>query len=87
MGRVQQLKGVVTVERGELLMNTTVYDKVCYRTEQQDEQVALRNTKNGQLGYTFGCTYSGETVQVKLANGELDSWSRDECTESVAESR
>lgn len=63
-------------------MNATNYDKVCYRTEQQDEPVALRNIKNGQVGLTFGCTYAGETVQVKLPNGELDSWSRDECAEN-----
>lgn len=66
-------------------MNTTMYDKVCYRTEQHEENVALRNLKTGQLGYTFGCTYSGETVQVRLTNGELDSWSRAECTENFAE--
>ena len=66
-------------------MTTTTYDRVCYRTEQRDEAVPLRNVKNGQLGYSFGCTQAGETVQVKLANGELDSWSRDECAESSRE--
>jgi len=66
-------------------MTNTSYDRVCYRTEQREENVPLRNVKNGQLGYTFGCTQSGETVQVKLANGELDSWSRDECAESFPE--
>jgi len=63
-------------------MNTTSYAKVCYRTEQREENVPLRNVKNGQLGFSFGCTQSGETVQVKLTNGELDSWGRDECAES-----
>ena len=63
-------------------MNTTSYGQVCYRTEQREESVPLRNVKNGQLGYSFGCTQAGETVQVKLTNGELDSWSRDECVES-----
>ena len=66
-------------------MNTTSYDRVCYRTEQREDHVPLRNVKNGQVGYSFGCTLAGETVQVKLANGELDSWSRDECTESSPE--
>jgi hypothetical protein len=66
-------------------MNTTSYDRVCYRTEQREENVPLRNVKNGLLGYSFGCTQAGETVQVKLANGELDSWSRDECAESFPE--
>lgn len=63
-------------------MTATSYEKVCYRTEQRDEHVPLRNVKNGEVGYSFGCTLEGETVQVKLANGELDSWSRDECSES-----
>lgn len=66
-------------------MTATNYDKVCYRTEQREENVPLRNVKNGQLGYSFGCTYAGETVQVKLTNGELDSWSRDEFEESFSE--
>lgn len=67
------------------MCNNVNYDKVCYRTEQQDESVALRNLKTGQIGYTFGCTLAGETIQVRLANGELDSWSRDECTEVLSE--
>lgn len=66
-------------------MTTTSYNRVCYRTEQREENVPLRNVNNGQLGYSFGCTQAGETVQVKLANGELDSWSRDECVESYRE--
>jgi len=63
-------------------MNTGKYDQVCYRTEQRDEQVLLHNIRNGKVGYSFGCTAAGETVQVKLPNGELDSWSRDECREA-----
>lgn len=66
-------------------MSPINFDKVCYQTEQQDESVPLRNNKTGQIGYTFGCTKEGETVQVKLSNGELDTWSRDECTEVVSE--
>jgi len=66
-------------------MNTTGYNQVCYRTERREEPVALRNVKSGQLGFSFGCTQAGETVQVRLTNGELDSWSRDECVESFAE--
>jgi hypothetical protein len=66
-------------------MTTSGYDNVCYRTEQREENVPLRNVKNGQLGYSFGCTQAGETVQVRLTNGELDSWSRDECVESYEE--
>jgi len=66
-------------------MTASIYDKVCYRTEQREESVPLRNVKNGQVGYSFGCTQAGETVQVKLTNGELDSWGRDECVESFPE--
>lgn len=66
-------------------MTATSYGQVCYRTEQREENVPLRNIKSGALGFSFGCTEAGETVQVKLANGELDSWSRDECVESFQE--
>ena len=66
-------------------MTTNSYERVCYITEQREENVPLLNVKSGQLGYSFGCTLAGETVQVKLANGELDSWSRDECVESFEE--
>jgi hypothetical protein len=66
-------------------MNASFFDRVCYRTEQREDKVLLLNMKNGQLGYSFGCTQAGETIQVKLMNGELDSWSRDECVESFSE--
>jgi hypothetical protein len=62
-------------------MNTGKYGQVCYRTEQRDENVFLRNLKDGRIGSTFGCTSAGETLQVKLADGGLDSWSREECVE------
>jgi len=57
------------------------YDSVCYRIEQQDEHVPLKNVKTGEVGYSFGCTYEGGTVQVRLASGEFDSWNKDECIE------
>jgi hypothetical protein len=66
-------------------MTASIYDCVCYRTEQREENVLLLNLKSGLLGYSFGCTTSGETVQVKLMNGELDSWGREECVESFSE--
>lgn len=66
-------------------MTASFYDRVCYRTEQREENVLLLNLKNGQLGYSFGCTEAGETIQVKLLNGELDSWGRDECVVSSSE--
>jgi len=62
-------------------MNSGRYEKVCYRTVQRDENVLLRNLKNGRTGYSFGCTTAGETVQVRLSDGSLDSWQREECTE------
>lgn len=62
-------------------MKGTQYDVVCYRTEQREEHVPLRNMKSGEVGYSLGCTYGGDTVQVILENGELDSWGKEECTE------
>lgn len=64
-------------------MKTAEYSKVCYRTEQRDEPVLLRNIKTGERGMSFGCTNAGETVQVRLNNGELDSWERSECAETT----
>ena len=64
-------------------MRGSEYDKVCYWTEQREEQVPLRNVKTGQIGYSFGCTYEGNTVQVRLENGELDSWRKEDCTEAI----
>lgn len=58
------------------------FDKVCYWTEQREEQVQLKNLKTGEIGYSFGCTYEGETVQVRLENGDLDSWRKEDCEEN-----
>lgn len=55
---------------------------VCQRTERKDERVRLRNTRTGQIGLTFGCTMEGETIQVELENGEMDSWPPEECEEA-----
>ncbi len=62
-------------------MKGSQYDAVCYRTEQREERVPIRNLKSGAVGYSFGCTYGGDTVQVILENGELDSWRKEDCTE------
>lgn len=62
-------------------MKRSEYERVCYLTEQREEGVLLRNLKSGKLGYPFGCTKSGETVQVRLTDGTLDSWSSEECSE------
>lgn len=64
-------------------MKTAQYNKVCYWTEQRDEPVLLRNIRTGETGMSFGCTNAGETVQVRLNNGELDSWERAECSETT----
>jgi len=64
-------------------MRSSQYDKVCYLTEQRDDPVYLVNLRTGMKGTSFGCTREGETVQVQLDNGELDSWERVECAETV----
>lgn len=64
-------------------MRTSQYQKVCYLTEQRDEPVRLVNLRTGMEGTTFGCTIEGETVQVRLDNGELDSWERLDCDETT----
>lgn len=63
-------------------MTASSYDKVCNWTERREESVTLRNLKSGQIGYSFGCTREGATIQVRLATGELDSWSRFDCAEA-----
>ena len=63
-------------------MEKTGFTTVCNRTERKDERVRLKNVKTGQIGLTFGCTIEGETIQVELENGELDSWSPEECEEA-----
>lgn len=62
-------------------MRVQNYEQVCYRTEQREEGVMLRNLRTGETGISFGCTYEGETIQVRLESGELDSWQRLECSE------
>ena len=69
------------MRKGVKVMRGSQYDKVCYWTEQREEHVPLRNLRTGEIGYAFGCTYEGNTIQVKLENGELDSWDKEECTE------
>ncbi|GAM09598.1 hypothetical protein OR1_01878 [Geobacter sp. OR-1] len=62
-------------------MKRSEYERVCYTTEQRGEKVPLKNLRNGMVGYSFGCTYEGETVQVRLEDGGLDSWAKDDCVE------
>ena len=63
-------------------MKDSGYSEVCNRTERKDERVRLRNLKTGQVGLTFGCTIEGQTIQVELENGELDSWSPEDCEQA-----
>jgi hypothetical protein len=62
-------------------MKESQHTDVCERTERKDERVRLKNLKTGQVGLTFGCTSEGETIQVELENGELDSWIPADCEE------
>lgn len=56
-----------------------VHSDICDRTERKDERVQVRNKKSGAVGLSFGCTIEGDTVQVELADGTLDSWPQDDC--------
>ncbi|BCS53117.1 hypothetical protein [Geobacter sp. SVR] len=60
-------------------MGDSLYEKVCYRTEQQEEHVPVRNVRTGEIGYSYLCTEAGATIQVRLENGELDSWEKEDC--------
>lgn len=62
-------------------MRTSDYERVCYYTEQREEDVPLRNILTGEFAFSVGCTMEGGTVQVRLPNGGLDSWLREECAE------
>ncbi len=55
---------------------------VCQRTERKDERVKLRNVRTGESGLSFGCTIEGQTIQVELENGDLDSWEPADCEET-----
>lgn len=60
-------------------MKNDQYEKVCYATERDEESVPLKNRKTGEIGFTYSCTFSGTTIQVRLQNGELDSWDKADC--------
>ncbi|WP_298271167.1 hypothetical protein [Geobacter sp.] len=62
-------------------MKESEHVQVCQRTERKEERVKLRNMKTGEIGLTFGCTEAGETIQVQLENGQLDSWDPADCEE------
>lgn len=56
-----------------------VHSEICDRTERRDERVQVRNRQTGEVGLSFGCTIEGDTVQVELTDGSLDSWPEDDC--------
>ena len=56
-----------------------VHSDICDTTERKDERVKVRNRVTGEVGLTFGCTIEGDTVQVQLPDGSLDSWREDDC--------
>ncbi len=62
-------------------MKELQHTDVCQRTVRKEERVKLRNVKTGEMGLTFGCTTEGQTIQVELESGELDSWDPADCEE------
>ncbi|SNB47766.1 hypothetical protein [Geobacter sp. DSM 9736] len=63
-------------------MRDREHQSVCNRTERKDERVRLRNIKTGDIGLAFQCTPPGETIQVELEDGSLDSWPATDCEEA-----
>jgi len=62
------------------------HSEICDTTERRDQRVTVRNRQTGEIGLSFGCTIEGDTVQVELPDGSLDSWNEDDC-EVVTESQ
>ena len=60
-------------------MKNSQYEKVCYASHQREENVPLKNLKTGEIGYSYLCTFEGNTIQVRMKNGELDSWDKNDC--------
>lgn len=56
-----------------------VHSEICDTTERKEQRVQVKNTKTGETGLSFGCTIEGDTVQVELPDGSLDSWPEDDC--------
>jgi len=62
-----------------------LHSEICDTTERREQRVTVRNRTTGEVGLSFGCTIEGDTVQVELPDGTLDSWLEDDC-EVVTES-
>ena len=56
-----------------------VHSEICDTTERREQRVKVKNTKTGEIGLSYGCTIEGDTVQVELPDGSLDSWPEDDC--------
>jgi hypothetical protein len=56
-----------------------LYSEICDRTEKREERLKIRNRTTGEIGVSYGCTTEGETVQVELSDGSLDSWIEGDC--------
>jgi hypothetical protein len=55
------------------------YSEICDRTQKRDERIKVKNRHTGEIGMSFSCTIEGDTVQVELQDGSLDSWPEDDC--------
>lgn len=55
------------------------FSEICDTTERREQRVTVRNRQTGEVGLTYGCTLEGDTVQVELPDGSLDSWPEDDC--------
>ena len=56
-----------------------IHSEICDTTERKDKRVKVKNRTTGEIGLSFGCTIEGDTVQVELPDGSLDSWPEDDC--------
>ncbi len=56
-----------------------VHSEICDTTERKEQRVQVKNVKTGEIGLSYGCTIEGDTVQVELPDGSLDSWPEDDC--------
>lgn len=56
-----------------------VHSEICDTTERREQRVNVRNKLTGEIGLSYGCTIEGDTVQVELPDGSLDSWPEDDC--------
>jgi hypothetical protein len=56
-----------------------IHSEICDSTERRDERITVKNRQTGEVGLSYGCTIEGDTVQVELPDGSLDSWREDDC--------